>query len=313
MLTHLIGLIAAIPFPDWISDEIFSIGPLSLKWYGLSYIVGWGLAFLTAVLTVKKHHLFTPQGETRGTIKVPGRTVLEDYAFWIMLGILLGGRIGSVILYQPEKYLNDPLAILRVWEGGMAFHGGLIGVCLAIFFFARRKGYEVFRMSDMAAIGAPLGLFLGRLANFVNQELWGHPTNVPWAFIFETDPLRLPRHPSQLYEAALEGLVLFAVLFILVRAFKILTRPGIASGVFIAGYGIARIIVEQFRVADVKYIDPVSGEAVYNLLFGMQRGVVYSLPMVIVGLAIILWALRRKPADPSFGADLSTQNMPAEA
>ena len=281
-------MVSAIPFPDWISPEIFSIGPLSLRWYGLAYIVGWFLAFLYAVRTVRKPELFQPVGLTRGPAKVPGKQSLEEYAYWLMFGILLGGRIGSVLLYNPGKYLADPLAVFRIWEGGMAFHGGLLGVCLAIYLFARRKGFEVFRMSDLAAIGAPIGLFLGRLANFVNQELWGHPTDVPWAFIFETDPARLPRHPSQLYEAVLEGLLLFAILWVLTRRFRILTRPGIASGVFIAGYGLFRMTVEQFRVPDA------------DLILGMTRGTAYSLPMVLVGGAMVVWAMRRQPAEPVF-------------
>ena len=170
----------------------------------------------------------------------------------------------------------------------MAFHGGMAGVAIAVFLFARRKGFEVFRMADLAAIGAPIGLFLGRIANWINQELWGHPTDVPWAFVFDTDQARLPRHPSQLYEAALEGALLFAILWVLTRRFRILARPGIASGVFIAGYGLFRMIVEQFRVPDA------------DLILGLSRGTAYSIPMVLLGGAIILWAARRAPAEPVF-------------
>ena len=281
-------LLRALTVPDWLNPEIISIGPVALRWYGLAYIVGWFLAFLLAVRTVRQPHLFQPSGPTRGPAKVPGKQNLEDYAFWLFLGILLGGRLGSMILYNPGKYIADPLAAFRIWEGGMAFHGGLVGVCLAIYLFARRRGFEVFRMSDLAAIGAPIGLFLGRIANWINQELWGHPTDVPWAFIFETDPQRLPRHPSQLYEAALEGALLFAILWVLTRRFRILTRPGIASGVFIAGYGAFRMFVEQFRVPDA------------DLILGLSRGTAYSLPMVIIGGAIIVWAARRQPAEPVF-------------
>ena len=291
----MLGLVAAIPFPDWLDPVIFQVGPVALRWYGLAYIVGWGLALWYAMRTVARPELFTPQGPTRAVAKVPGRKTLEDFAFWILLGIILGGRIGSVILYEPQKYLADPLAILRVWEGGMAFHGGLVGVCAAIFLFARLRSFEIFRLSDLAAIGAPIGLLLGRIANFINQELWGHPTDVPWAFIFDTDLNGLPRHPSQLYEAALEGGALFLILWWLTRKRGILSRPGIASGVFIAGYGVFRMIVEQFRVPDAE------------LLFGLTRGTAYSIPMVIIGGAIAIWALRRRPVEPSFATETAPE------
>jgi len=286
-------MIGAIPFPSWLKDEIVSIGPLSLRWYGLAYIVGWGLALFYAMRMVKRQELFTGPGPYRGIAKVPGRRVLEDYAFYLLIGIIVGGRLGSAILYNPGKYIGDPLAVLRVWEGGMAFHGGFLGVCAAIWLFARRKDYEVFRMADMAAIGAPFGLLLGRLANFVNQELWGRPTDVPWAFIFQTDPRSLPRHPSQLYEAALEGALLLVILYIAITRFKVLRRPGIASGIFIAGYGAFRLFIEFFREPD----------AIPQIHEYFTRGMAYSLPMIVVGAAIIVWAAKRKPVEPSFAVD----------
>ena len=280
-----LGLVNAIPFPDWLSDEIFSIGPVTLRWYGLAYVVGWFLALRLAIATVRRPELFAVPGTPRAAEKVPSAQRLEDLWFWGLIGVLLGGRLGSVALYEPQKYLADPLAILRVWEGGMAFHGGFLGVVLVVVLYARRHGYSILRLLDIAALGTPIGLFLGRLANFANQELWGHVTDVPWGIVFDTGG-PLPRHPSQLYEAALEGVALFFILLLLARRFRILARPGIAGGVFVAGYGIFRIIVEQFRVPDA------------DLILGLSRGTAYSLPMVVVGGAFAVWAARRAPTEP---------------
>ena len=290
-------LIGAIYFPEWLDENALEIGRFSVKWYGLAYIVGWALALWVGIRTVARRELFAPtaisSAPTRGVALVPDRTVLEDFAFWLLIGIIVGGRLGSAILYQPEKYLADPLAILRVWEGGMAFHGGFLGVCAAIYLFARAKKLEIFRLSDIASIGAPIGLGLGRLANFVNQELWGRPTDVPWAFIFNKDMSGLPRHPSQLYEAALEGALLFAIIFWLTRKRGILAKPGIASGVFIGGYGLFRFFVEFFREPD-----PIPQVHEY-----FTRGMAYSLPMIVVGALMVAWAVRRPPAAPRFMAD----------
>ena len=280
-------MFGAIPFPDWLDPVIVEVGPLALRWYGLAYIVGWGLALYYALRTVARPELFAPAKPARGAARVPGRKTLEDFAFWILLGVIIGGRIGSVLLYQPGKYLDDPLAVFRMWEGGMSFHGGLLGVAATILLFARIKRFEVLRLSDLAAIGTPIGLGLGRVTNFINQELWGHPTDLPWGVVFDTGG-PFARHPSQLYEAALEGLVLFLVLWWLTRRRGILAKPGIATGVFIAGYGCFRMFVELFRVPDAE------------LILGVSRGTAYSLPMVIVGGALAVWAARRWPVEPVF-------------
>ncbi len=286
----IVELISAITFPEWISDTAFSIPgtPLKVKWYGLGYMVGIYLAYRWALRTVRQKHLWIPDGVTRGVEVIPNKTVLEDFTFYCLLGIMIGGRIGSLLLYSPPETFLD---IFKVWEGGMAFHGGFAGVCLAVWYVSRKHKITLWRWADMAAIGAPIGLGLVRIANFVNQELWGRETDVPWAFIFRTDPQWLPRHPSQLYEAFLEGFVIFAVLWYLSRKKKALTKPGICAGMFFLLYGSFRIFVEFFREPDAE------------LIFGLTRGTAYSLPMVFIGLAIVYWAAKRPPAAPKHMAE----------
>ena len=280
-------IINAIPFPDWISPNVFSIGSFSVKWYGVSYIVGIMLALLYAISCVKNREIWIPNGITRGNAIVPSKQNLDDLMIYTLFGIIAGGRLGSVLLYTPEMIINDPIAIFKIWEGGMAFHGGFAGVCVAVWLFARKTKIELWRVADMAAVGAPLGLFMVRLfGNFVNQELYGRPANVPWAFIFNSDPTSQPRHPSQLYEAALEGLVLWLIIRIATHKFKALTKPGIAAGLFFLGYGVFRIFVEFFREPDAALFGPLT------------RGMSYSVPMVIIGLLIIVWAQRRPPVAP---------------
>lgn len=280
-------IINAIPFPDWISPNVFTIGGFSLKWYGVSYIVGIMLALFYAISCVKNHKIWIPNGITRGSAIIPSKQNLDDLMLYTLFGIIIGGRLGSVLLYTPEMILNDPIAIFKIWEGGMAFHGGFAGVCVAVWLFARKAKIELWRVADMAAVGAPLGLFMVRLfGNFVNQELYGRPTNVPWAFIFNTDSNSLPRHPSQLYEAALEGIVLFFIIRLATHKFKVLSKPGTAAGIFFLGYGVFRIFVEFFREPDAALFGPLT------------RGMSYSLPMVLIGLLIIFWAQRRPPVAP---------------
>lgn len=280
-------LINAITFPPWISDTAIPLpGPLSIKWYGLSYIVGILAAYFWAVKTSRNKAHWIPEGVTRGSEIVPNKPMLEDFAFYCLLGIIIGGRLGSALLYDLDKYIADPLALLRVWEGGMAFHGGFAGVCLAVLYVTKKHKVSLWRWADMAAIGAPLGIFAVRLANFVNQELYGRVTDVPWAFIFRTDPTSSPRHPSQLYEAALEGLAIFAIIWFVSRKRKALTRPGICAGLFFLLYGVFRIFVEFFREPDAPLFGPFT------------RGMSYSLPMVLIGLCIVIWARRRPPVAP---------------
>ena len=283
----LASLINAIPFPDWISPDVFSVGSFSVKWYGVSYIAGIWLALIYAISCVRNREIWIPQGITRGNAIIPSKGNLDDLMIYALLGIIVGGRLGSVLLYTPEIIFRDPIAIFKIWEGGMAFHGGFTGVCAAVWLFARKKKIELWRVADMAAVGAPLGIFMVRLfGNFVNQELYGRPTNVPWAFIFNSDPNSLPRHPSQLYEAALEGIALWLLIRLATHKFKALTKPGTASGIFFLGYGVFRIFVEFFREPDAALFGPLT------------RGISYSLPMVLIGLLIIFWAQRRPPVAP---------------
>ena len=288
----IIQFINAIPFPDWMSPNVFSIGSFSVKWYGLSYIAGLFAAYLYAKNVCAKKELWIPAGVTRGNALIPNKKLLEDMMFFLLLGIIVGGRIGSVLLYTPELFFQNPLYIFKIWEGGMAFHGGFAGVCAAVWWLSRSRKIELWRLADIAAIGAPLGIFAVRLfGNFVNQELYGRPTDVAWAFIFNSDALSLPRHPSQLYEAALEGIALWLIIRIATHKFKVLTKPGIAAGIFFLGYGAFRFFVEFFREPDAALFGPLT------------RGMAYSLPMVFIGLAIILWATKRAPVAPKRMAD----------
>jgi phosphatidylglycerol:prolipoprotein diacylglycerol transferase len=283
-------IIHAIRFPDWINDTAFSLGPLSIKWYGISYIIGIMAAYYYARRTVDKKDIWIPSGMTRGSEIVPTKQMLEDFAFYCMLGIIIGGRLGSVILYDLGKYIQDPIAIFRVWEGGMAFHGGFMGVCLAVWYVSRKHKISLWRWADMAAIGAPLGIFCVRIANFINQELYGRPTDVAWGVIFpKIQEPHTPRHPSQLYEAALEGIAIFLIIRFATRHKKALTRPGVAAALFFLCYGCFRTFVEFFRNPDV-------GIAQVSPWF--TRGMIYSIPMIIIGLSVLIWALRRPPVAP---------------
>lgn len=280
-------LIHAIPFPDWISETAIPITEnFGIKWYGISYVVGIGLAYYWALRTSRKQELWIPSGITRGSDIIPNKLQLEDFAFYCFLGIFIGGRLGSVILYGLDDYLANPIEIFKVWKGGMAFHGGFAGVCVAAWFITRKYKVSLWRWADMAAIGAPLGIMCVRLANFVNQELYGRVTDVPWAFIFNSDPTSQPRHPSQLYEAALEGVAIFLIIWFFTRKKNILTKPGIAAGLFFLLYGCFRIFVEFFRMPDAPLFGPFT------------RGMSYSIPMVIIGLCIVIWAAKRPPVAP---------------
>jgi phosphatidylglycerol:prolipoprotein diacylglycerol transferase len=206
----------------------------------------------------------------------------DDLLLFMTVGVLVGGRLGNVLFYEPAYYFNNPLEIPAVWKGGMAFHGGLIGSIIAILLFARRVGADAWSVLDACAAATPIGLFFGRLANFINAELWGRPSSVPWAMVFpEAGPM--PRHPSQLYEAALEGLLLFALLWWLAQTRLALRRPGVVAGTFLAGYAVARSVCELFREPDF-------------LLGPLSAGILYSLPMLAGGIWMIWWSGRRMPA-----------------
>ncbi len=282
-------LAQAIPFPDWISPDIISFGNFSIKWYGLSYVVGVMGAYAWALHLTKQTEIWKPVGVNRGNDPVPTKRMLEDLVYFCLLGIIIGGRLGSVLLYDTAQYIENPIRILQIWKGGMSFHGGFLGVCVALLYMAKSRKISLWRVSDVVACGAPIGIGMVRIfGNFFNQELYGRVTDVPWAMIFRTDPGSYPRHPSQLYEAGLEGVAIFVILLIAAKKFKALTKPGICAGGFILLYGLFRIFVELFREPDAALFGPFT------------RGMTYSLPMVIIGGAIVLWALKRAPVAPKY-------------
>ncbi len=259
----------AIAFPA-IDPVLVEIGPVAIRWYSLSYVVGILLAWRYMLRLAR-----------RSLAGIEARDI-DDLIVWATLGIILGGRIGYIIFYRPGLFLDDPLEIFAVWHGGMSSHGGMLGVLIAVFLFARRRKIGFVALGDIVVSGAPIGLFLGRIANFVNGELFGRASDAPWAMVFPHGG-PLPRHPSQLYEAGLEGLVLFAVLAWLAFGTRALERPGLLGGVFFAGYGIARIIVEMFREPDAH---------LGFLAAGATMGQLLSLPLVLAGAWLIHRALR---------------------
>ncbi|SNR57103.1 prolipoprotein diacylglyceryl transferase [Paracoccus sediminis] len=287
-----------IPFPQ-IAPEIFTINlgglSLSLRWYALAYLAGLLIGWRIIVAMMRHDRLWGDRAP------MPGDRV-DDLLTWVILGVILGGRLGFVLFYEPAFYLANPAEIVKVWQGGMSFHGGFAGVIVATWLFCRANGIPALRLADAMAVVAPIGLFFGRIANFINAELWGRPTDLPWGVIFPGEAAQAcpgvvgacARHPSQLYEAGLEGLLLGLILLALVRAGG-LRRPGLAFGVFLAGYGVARMFVELFRVADMQFITPDNplGHVVGGPVVGLTMGQVLSLPMVLIGLVLMLRALRR--------------------
>jgi len=289
-----------IPFPN-ISPNLVEIplgfATLPIRWYALAYIVGIILGYQLARRTLARTHLWK-----NDTPPMDGPR-LEEFLTWLIIGILAGGRIGYIVGYGDGQFLQDPLSIFRLWEGGMAFHGGFFGVVLAGLIFCWKHKLPLAGVGDTLALGTPPGILLGRLANFINAELWGRPTDMPWGVIFPGAAAQdcagvaglCARHPSQLYEAALEGLLLGLVLVWLAYRRNWLKRPGMICGLFIAGYGIARFFVEFFRLADAQFITPDNplGHVVRFGEWGITRGQQFSLPMIFVGLAILIQAARR--------------------
>ena len=284
-----------IPFPA-ISPEIFTIQigdfAFSLRWYALAYIAGLVLGWRLVVGLMKRPDLWR-----NGAPMAPGRA--EDLLTWIIVGVILGGRLGFVLFYQPAYYLENPGQILQVWQGGMSFHGGFLGVVAAAWLWSGRNRVPRLQLADALAVAAPAGLFFGRLANFINAELWGRPTTLPWGVAFPGYGQDCPgvtgicaRHPSQLYEAILEGLLLGAVLLWLAYRRGALKRPGLVLGVFLAGYGAARFLVEFVREADAQFITP--DNPMGHVLPGLSMGQLLSLPMILLGAAFIARARKRR-------------------
>jgi phosphatidylglycerol---prolipoprotein diacylglyceryl transferase len=275
--TMLVPLVLpVIPFPH-IDPVLVHIGPLAVRWYALAYIVGIIAGWFYARAIIASPRLWG--GAAPLTV-----VDFDDFIVWVTLGIILGGRIGYVSFYNFPHFAAHPLEIFELWKGGMSFHGGFTGCVVAVLLFGWRRGISVLSLGDVTTAVAPIGLLLGRLANFINGELWGRPTDVPWAMIFpNAGPL--PRHPSQLYEAGLEGLALLVVLGVLVR-FGALKRPGLVTGAFTLGYGDARIFCELFREPDAQ---------LGFLWGGLTMGMLLCIPLILAGFAFIAYALTRAP------------------
>lgn len=267
----------AIPFP--VLDPVaFEVGPVAVRWYGLAYMTGLLGGWLYARSIFGNEKLWNGK-------PVAGPMIADDLILWITLGVVFGGRLGYVIFYDPVFFMANPDQIPALWNGGMSFHGGLAGVCLAVWLFARARKLPMLSIADVACAVAPIGLFFGRLANFVNGELFGRVTDVPWAMIFP-DGGPEGRHPSQLYEATLEGLVLFLVLRYFTHVKKVLPMPGYTSGVFFAGYALARSSAEFFRLPDYEHALSIGW---------LTPGIAYSIPMIAIGIFVI-WRARRRAA-----------------
>ena len=273
-------MIPVLLFPQF-DPVIVQFGPLAIRWYALAYITGLVVGWRMVRRLVRKSPVVATELQ------------VDDFLTWATLGVVLGGRLGYVLFYQPSTYLAHPGQILAVWEGGMSFHGGMLGVAVAITIFCRRNGIRLLGFADRIAIVAPIGLGLGRVANFINGELWGRPAPlwVPWAIEFPRAPdcpnfptVCVARHPSQLYEALMEGLILFAVMFVLSRRDSVRERFGLLTGVFLVGYALARIVGEYFREPDA---------FLGFLAFGTTMGQILSIPMLLAGIWLIA---RARPA-----------------
>lgn len=260
----------------WFNPVAFSIGPIDIRWYALAYIAGFILGWRYALWLTRRSPL------------PPDREALDDFLTWAVIGTILGGRLGYVLFYNVQEYLQNPVAALEIWKGGMSFHGGFLGVSAAIVLFAWKRGFSFLLLGDVVAAAAPIGLFFGRIANFVNGELWGRVVTEPWVtwgIVFPNAGAE-PRHPSQLYEAGLEGLVLFLILLPLAASARIRAKPGIIMGIFIAWYGLSRFLVEFVRQPDAQL----------GYLMGtdwVTRGQQLSVPMIAIGIIVAIWAARR--------------------
>jgi phosphatidylglycerol:prolipoprotein diacylglycerol transferase len=274
-LTNIAQLFAIMPYPE-IDPIAFSVGPVDVHWYGIAYVVGIMLGWFYARRLIETPRLWAGEAPM-------SRVQLDDFLVWAAVGIILGGRIGYILFYDFPNVAAEPLRAIQIWNGGMSFHGGFAGTTLAMLLFARRHRIPVWSLFDIVAAVVPIGLFFGRIANFVNGELWGRLSDAPWAVVFpQAGPFA--RHPSQLYEAGLEGIALLAVLALAIWRFGALKRPGLVTGLFVCGYALSRITVEFFREPDAQL----------GYLYGgwLTMGMLLSLPMLAVGV----WAIVRARA-----------------
>ncbi len=269
-------ILPAIPFPK-IDPVAFALGPVKIRWYGLAYLCGLMLGWLYIRRLLSAPRLWADE-------KPPMTPAMADDLFsWVAAGVIVGGRLGHVVFYEPSYYIANPLQIFAVWNGGMSFHGGLMGTGLAMFWFARRHGYPALSVMDLVAGAVPFGLFFGRIANFVNGEVVGAPTSMPWGMVFPNwgpDP----RHPAMLYEAATEGILLFLLLRYLTHARAALRQPGTVTGWFLIGYGGFRIFCELFKFVDYRLFTPA---------LPITKGMAYSMPMIALGIAFLVFVRQR--------------------
>jgi len=266
-------------FPP-LDPVIFSVGPFEIRWYALAYLAG----FLFGMALCKKLARTNGKG-------APTAQDYDDFLIWAVIAVILGGRIGYVLFYQFDYYLSKPLEALQIWHGGMSFHGGMFGVILAALLFARRRKIDFLSFTDLLAVVAPIGLALGRLANFVNGELFGRVTDVPWAVVFPRGGDQ-PRHPSQLYEAALEGVLLFIIMWMLARSPAVRRWSGLLSGLFLGLYGLLRFSAEFFREPDAQ---------LGYLFAGATMGQILCLPMIVLGGALICWVVLKNTKNRQAG------------
>ena len=266
----------AIPFPAF-DPVLISFGPIAIRWYALAYIVGILLGWLYARTLLKMDRLWA------GSVPPMKVEDFDDFVLWVTLGIILGGRTGYVLFYNLPYFAENPLEIFQLWKGGMSFHGGFLGCLVVVVLFARYRHISILSLGDLTCAAGTIGLFLGRIANFINGELWGRPSDVPWAMIFPSGGPE-PRHPSQLYEATLEGLVLFTILALFIRG-GALKRPGLIIGIFAVGYAIARSVCELFREPDAQ---------LGFLWGGLTMGILLSVPLMLIGIGFIVVALRNQ-------------------
>ena len=290
-------------FPEF-DPVLIHLGPLPIRWYALAYVAGIVLGWWYSGVLIKRASLWAPRKPPITTIQ------LDDLVLWVTLGIILGGRFGYALFYKPAMYLQlftgdswgERLELFQLWTGGMSFHGGLLGCTATVLWFAWKNKLSTLSVGDMALAAAPIGLFFGRVANFINGELWGRETTVPWAIRFCNDRILetygmcpagdLPRHPSQLYEAGLEGLLLFGLLSLAIWKFRLLAKPGYVTGLFLVGYGLSRVVLENVRQPDV---------GLDALPLGLTMGIILSVPMIAIG-GWLVWRAWKTPPVPDDAA-----------
>lgn len=281
-----------MPFPD-IDPVLIHIGPFAIRWYALGYVAGILIGWRYITSMARNQALWPLRGAPASPAQI------DDLILWITLGIIVGGRLGHVFFYTPSLVVTDPLEVFKTWKGGMSFHGGVLGVLIATLLFARVNKVDVFRLGDVITAAAPIGIFFVRIANFINGELWGRPTSLPWGVVFP-DAGIMPRHPSQIYEALLEGLLLFIILRIATHHAKLLNRRGVVAGMFFLGYAVCRILLENVREPDAYMPD---------FPLGLTMGMMLSIPMAVGGAWLIWRGMNEPPPEPQAGLEAQVEEV----